>query len=102
MNRILSKKRVARRYPIDPVITSEMIPYSCRGVHSSSVVAHGDRYVMIRAARGTTRRLPKAGPTSRGAPVRLPGAPCGASVRAARAPRTGPQDSGPQGDVTSA
>ena len=52
MNRIFSKKRAVRRYPNNPVITPDMIPYNCRGVYNSSVAKYGDKYVMILRCEG--------------------------------------------------
>lgn len=52
MNRIFPKKLVVRRHPNNPVITPDMIPYSCRGVFNSSVAKHDGRYVMILRCEG--------------------------------------------------
>lgn len=52
MNRILSKKRTVTRFEKNPIITSEMIPYSCRGVYNSSAVKYDGRYLMVLRCEG--------------------------------------------------
>lgn len=52
MNRILSKKRTVTRFEKNPIITSEMIPYSCRGVYNSSAVQYDGRYLMVLRCEG--------------------------------------------------
>jgi len=52
MQRIYPKKCVVRRYPGNPILTPEMMPFSCRGVFNSSVVRHQDRYVMVLRCEG--------------------------------------------------
>ena len=34
------KKQILRRYSGNPIVTSEMMPFSCRGVINSSAVKH--------------------------------------------------------------
>jgi beta-1,2-mannobiose phosphorylase / 1,2-beta-oligomannan phosphorylase len=49
---IHSKKKTLTRYPGNPIITGEMMPYNCRGVYNSSAVRFGDGYVMALRAEG--------------------------------------------------
>lgn len=49
---ILPRKQIVRRYPGNPIITNEMMPFSCRGVFNSSAVKHDGRYVMILRCEG--------------------------------------------------
>lgn len=43
----LPKKTIVRCYEGNPIITSDMIPYSCRGVYNSSAAKYNGRYYMI-------------------------------------------------------
>jgi predicted GH43/DUF377 family glycosyl hydrolase len=52
MRKIYSKKRPVRRFAGNPIITADMMPFSCRGVFNSSVVKHEDSYVMILRCEG--------------------------------------------------
>lgn len=52
MHRIYKPFTAVRRYEKNPIITREMVPYSCRGVYNSSVAKHGDRYVMVLRCEG--------------------------------------------------
>lgn len=52
MQRVFSKKQFIRRHPGNPIVTPEMVPYSCRGVFNSSVVKHDGRYVMVLRCEG--------------------------------------------------
>ncbi|MBN2148829.1 MAG: glycoside hydrolase family 130 protein [Anaerolineales bacterium] len=47
-----SKKTILTRYPGNPIITGEMMPFNCRGVYNSSAVRFGDGYVMVLRAEG--------------------------------------------------
>ena len=50
--RVFSKWRPVRRYPKNPIITADMVPFSCRGIYNSSVVKHENRYVMVLRCEG--------------------------------------------------
>jgi len=50
--RVFSKWRPVRRYKNNPIITADMVPFACRGIYNSSVVKHGDRYVMVLRCEG--------------------------------------------------
>jgi predicted GH43/DUF377 family glycosyl hydrolase len=52
MRKIYPKKQSVRRYAGNPIITAEMVPFSCRGIFNSSVVKHEDRYVMVLRCEG--------------------------------------------------
>lgn len=52
MERISSKKQIVRRYASNPIITPDMLPFSCRGVFNSSVVKHDGKYVMVLRCEG--------------------------------------------------
>lgn len=49
---IHSKKTILTRHPGNPIITNEMMPFSCRGVFNSSAVKHEGRYIMVLRAEG--------------------------------------------------
>lgn len=46
------KKQIVKRYEDNPIVTNEMMPYSCRGVFNSSAVKYKDKYVMVLRAEG--------------------------------------------------
>ena len=48
----LSKKRIVTRYEKNPIITNELIPYSCRGVFNSSAIKHNNKYYMVLRCEG--------------------------------------------------
>ncbi len=48
----LSKKRIVTRYEKNPIITNELIQYSCRGVYNSSAVKHRNQYYMVLRCEG--------------------------------------------------
>ena len=50
--RVYAKGRPVRRYKKNPIVTAAMVPFSCRGIFNSSVVKHGDRYVMVLRCEG--------------------------------------------------
>lgn len=52
MERILPKKNIVKRYEKNPIITNELVPYSCRGVYNSSAVKYNGRYYMILRCEG--------------------------------------------------
>lgn len=52
MKRVYSKYRPVRRYEKNPIITSDLVPFNCRGIFNSSVVKHEDRYIMILRCEG--------------------------------------------------
>ena len=56
MVKIHPKKQILKRYKKNPVITGEMMPYSCRGVFNSTAVRHKDKYVMVLRAEGFNLR----------------------------------------------
>ncbi len=56
MVKIHAKKRILKRYKKNPIITGEMMPYSCRGVFNSTAVKHKDKYVMVLRAEGFNLR----------------------------------------------
>lgn len=47
-----SKKQIVKRYEKNPIITNELIPYSCRGVYNSSAVKHNGKYYMVLRCEG--------------------------------------------------
>lgn len=49
---IHSKGKTVVRYPGNPVITGEMMPFNCRGVYNSTAVRIRDKYIMILRAEG--------------------------------------------------
>ncbi len=49
---IHSKKRIVTRYEKNPIITNELIPYSCRGVYNSSAVKYKNQYYMVLRCEG--------------------------------------------------
>ncbi|MFA5266253.1 MAG: glycoside hydrolase family 130 protein [Opitutaceae bacterium] len=50
--RVYAKWRPVRRYAKNPIVTADMVPFSCRGIFNSSVVKHEDRYVMVLRCEG--------------------------------------------------
>lgn len=52
INIIHPKKQIVKRYAGNPVITKDMMPFSCRGVFNSSAVKHVGTYIMILRAEG--------------------------------------------------
>lgn len=52
MERVFAKKQTVRRFPRNPIITPDMVPYNCRGVYNGSVVKHEGRYVMVLRCEG--------------------------------------------------
>ena len=50
------KKRIVTRYAGNPIVTGEMMPFSCRGVYNSSAIKHDGRYVMVLRAEGYNLR----------------------------------------------
>jgi len=52
MNRVFSKYRPVKRYEKNPIITSDLVPFSCRGIFNSSVVKHDGRYIMVLRCEG--------------------------------------------------
>jgi predicted GH43/DUF377 family glycosyl hydrolase len=46
------KKQILKRHSGNPIVTNEMMPFSCRGVFNSSAVKHEGKYVMILRAEG--------------------------------------------------
>lgn len=49
---INSKKEVVKRYARNPIITNDLIPYSCRGVYNSSAVKYNGKYYMVLRCEG--------------------------------------------------
>jgi len=49
---VLSKKQIVKRYEKNPIITNELIPYSCRGVYNSSAVKYSGKYYMVLRCEG--------------------------------------------------
>jgi predicted GH43/DUF377 family glycosyl hydrolase len=49
---ILSKKTIVKRYEKNPIITNDMIPYSCRGVYNSSAAKYNGAYYMVLRCEG--------------------------------------------------
>lgn len=49
---IIPKKQIVKRYSKNPIITNEMMPFSCRGVYNSSAVKHNGTYIMVLRAEG--------------------------------------------------
>ena len=49
---IHSKKNIVKRYEKNPVVTGEMMPFSCRGVYNSSAIKHEGKYIMVLRAEG--------------------------------------------------
>lgn len=47
-----SKKQIAKRYEKNPIITNDLIPYSCRGVYNSSAVKYNGEYYMVLRCEG--------------------------------------------------
>lgn len=56
MVKIHPKKRTVRRYAKNPIVTGDMMPFSCRGVYNSSAVKHDGKYVMVLRAEGYNLR----------------------------------------------
>lgn len=52
MINVNSKKAFVRRYSKNPIITNEMVPYSCRGVFNSTAIKHQGRYYMVLRCEG--------------------------------------------------
>lgn len=48
----IAKKKIVKRYRGNPIITNELIPYSCRGVYNSSAVKFKGRYLMVLRCEG--------------------------------------------------
>ena len=48
----IAKKTILKRYEGNPIITNQMIPYSCRGVYNSSAVKHNGKYYMVLRCEG--------------------------------------------------
>ncbi len=48
----IARKTIVKRYHGNPIITNEMIPYSCRGVYNSSAVKHNGSYYMVLRCEG--------------------------------------------------
>ncbi len=46
------KKQILKRFPGNPIVTNEMMPFSCRGVFNSSAVKFRGGYVMVLRAEG--------------------------------------------------
>lgn len=46
------KKQIVKRYSGNPIVTNEMMPFSCRGVFNSSAIKHEGKYVMVLRAEG--------------------------------------------------
>jgi predicted GH43/DUF377 family glycosyl hydrolase len=49
---IVSKKTIVKRYEKNPIITNDLIPYSCRGVYNSSAVKYNGKYYMVLRCEG--------------------------------------------------
>ncbi|MGF7141906.1 putative GH43/DUF377 family glycosyl hydrolase [Anaerotaenia torta] len=49
---INSKKRIVTRYERNPIITNDLVPYSCRGVYNSSAVKYNNQYYMVLRCEG--------------------------------------------------
>lgn len=47
-----SKKIIVSRYKNNPIITNDLIPYSCRGVYNSSAVKYKNEYYMVLRCEG--------------------------------------------------
>jgi predicted GH43/DUF377 family glycosyl hydrolase len=56
MVKIHSKKAIVTRYPKNPIITGDMMPFSCRGVYNSTAVKVQGRYHMVLRAEGFNLR----------------------------------------------
>jgi len=56
MTIIHPKKKIVKRYKNNPIITGEMMPFSCRGVFNSSAIKYNNRYLMILRAEGYNLR----------------------------------------------
>jgi predicted GH43/DUF377 family glycosyl hydrolase len=50
--KIIPRKQIVKRYKNNPIITNNMLPFSCRGVYNSSAIKHDDRYIMVLRAEG--------------------------------------------------
>lgn len=50
--RVYSRWRPVRRHSRNPIVTSDLVPFACRGIFNCSVVKQGDRYVMILRCEG--------------------------------------------------
>ena len=46
------KKTIVKRYENNPIVTNDLIPYSCRGVYNSSAVKHDGEYYMVMRCEG--------------------------------------------------
>ncbi|HBC88092.1 MAG TPA: glycosidase [Lentisphaeria bacterium] len=46
------KKQILKRYAGNPIVTNDIMPFSCRGVYNSSAVKHKGKYVMVLRAEG--------------------------------------------------
>lgn len=51
-----SKKSTVTRYAGNPIVTSDLIPYNCRGVFNCSVAKHNGKYYMIMRCEGYNLR----------------------------------------------
>lgn len=49
---VISKKQIVKRYDRNPIITNDLIPYSCRGVYNSSAVKYSGEYYMVLRCEG--------------------------------------------------
>lgn len=56
MNRVHEKNRTVVRWADNPIITNEMMPFSCRGVYNSSAVKYAGKYLMVLRAEGYNLR----------------------------------------------
>jgi beta-1,4-mannooligosaccharide/beta-1,4-mannosyl-N-acetylglucosamine phosphorylase len=56
MVKVHAKKQIVTRYPGNPIITAEMMPFSCRGVYNSTAVRFQGRYHMVLRAEGFNLR----------------------------------------------
>lgn len=56
VKRLIPKKEIVKRYEKNPIITNDLIPYSCRGVFNSSAVKHNGKYYMVLRCEGYNLR----------------------------------------------
>ena len=56
MTIIHPRKQIVTRFEGNPVVTNDMMPFSCRGVFNSSAIKHDGKYVMILRAEGYNLR----------------------------------------------
>jgi predicted GH43/DUF377 family glycosyl hydrolase len=52
MNRVYPKNNRVRRYENNPIITTDLVPFSCRGIFNSAVIKHEGRYLMVMRCEG--------------------------------------------------